>query len=424
MRVLWLCNVILPQIADYLNTKKNNYGGWLVGLSNALIREKGIELTIIFPETKGLDRVKGETDNMKFYSFPVNNGIKKYNSELEIVFEQIVKESNPDIVQIFGTEYPHTLSMMNALKKLNLINISLIHIQGLVSVYAEHYYMKLPTQIINACTIRELIKRDNIKNSKNDLYKRGRFEIRALELAKNVLGRTTWDYACTNSINKELNYYFCNENLRDSFYKKQWNYDLCEKYSIFASQGSSPIKGLHVLIESIGMVVKYYPSVKLYIAGSNPFHNDSFFGKLKQNSYSKYIQKLIKKYSLKNNINFVGLLDEKEMCDRFLKSNIFTLTSQIENSPNSLGEAMLLGVPSIASNVGGVSDLFTHEVDGFLYQPDAPYMLAFYIMKIFGNSELAEKISKNARVHAQKTHDRIKNINNLLRIYSEINKTS
>ena len=81
---------------------------------------------------------------------------------------------------------------------------------------------------------------------------------------------------------------------------------------------------------------------------------------------------------------------------------------------------MILGVPSVASYVGGVPDMLKHKEEGFLYQHDAPYMLAHYVCKIFENEALAMKFSKNARDHALKTHDVDKNTRRLIEIYGEI----
>ena len=98
---------------------------------------------------------------------------------------------------------------------------------------------------------------------------------------------------------------------------------------------------------------------------------------------------------LERNVVFTGPLDEEKMCQRYLKSNVFVCPSSIENSPNSLGEAMVLGVPCVASDVGGVSDMLKHKEEGFVYQTDAPYMLAHYVCEIFEN-EVA--ILKNYRL--------------------------
>ena len=66
---------------------------------------------------------------------------------------------------------------------------------------------------------------------------------------------------------------------------------------------------------------------------------------------------------------------------------------------------MILGTPVVASCVGGIQSLLTHEKEGFLYSVDAPYMLAHYIKKIFEKDNLAEELSQNSRKRAFVTHD-------------------
>ena len=103
--------------------------------------------------------------------------------------------------------------------------------------------------------------------------------------------------------------------------------------------------------------------------------------------------KKIKKYHLQNKVIFTGPLNESKMRQRYLDAHVFVSPSLIENSPNSLGEAMILGVPSISSYVGGVPDMIKDKKEGFLYQHDAPYMLA-YICEIFKHDSIALKISE------------------------------
>jgi len=142
--------------------------------------------------------------------------------------------------------------------------------------------------------------------------------------------------------------------------------------------------------------------------------------KLKQTYYHKYLGRLIIKYGLQNHVTFLGSLDESSICQRYLKSHVFVSPSSIENSPNSVGEAMLLGVPTVSSDVGGVKNMLTHNEEGYTYQYDAPYMLAYYVVKIFNDDDLALKFSRNAKIHAIKTHSREENLNQLMSIYEDI----
>jgi len=132
------------------------------------------------------------------------------------------------------------------------------------------------------------------------------------------------------------------------------------------------------------------------------------------------LKKLIYKYNLNKNVTFLGILDEKQMCNRLLNSHVFVSSSTIENESNSISEAKIMGVPVVASYVGGVPSRIQHSNDGFLYQHDAPYMLAHYVCEIFQNDEIAVKLSKNASVSAEKTNGIKINGDEMLSIYSKI----
>ena len=106
------------------------------------------------------------------------------------------------------------------------------------------------------------------------------------------------------------------------------------------------------------------------------------------------------------------------------KRQVFVLPSTIENSPNSLGEAMLLGVPCVAADVGGVTTMMRHGLEGEIYPSTAPYMLAFYVENIFAQGAAAEAMGAAARAHAGVTHDPEKNLADLLEIYERLAKNS
>ncbi|PAQ13795.1 glycosyl transferase family 1 [Bacillaceae bacterium SAOS 7] len=413
MNILWLVNISLPEASRLFQEEVLPFGGWLVYASESLSKRPDVKLSVAFPRnrTDGVQEVRGE--NIQYYAFaPIQSPDQVEN------LKKVIERSKPDIVHIFGTEFAHTLAMVNVCEAAGIQVV--ISIQGLVSVIAKHYTLGLPHHVQYRFTVRDILKLDNIKQRQKRFIERGKWEVEAIQKAEHIIGRTTWDRACTSFINPAATYHYCNETLRNEFYQHEWDIDHCERYSIFLSQGSYPIKGLHFAIEAMPLVLKRFPNAKLYVGGHDITKSDTWMAKLKISSYGKYIKKLIGKYNLQRRVIFTGMLNEEQMCARFLTSHVFACPSSIENSPNSLGEAMLLGVPSIASNVGGVTDLLSHQEEGFVYPSDAPYMLAHYICEIFADDQLALQLSKYAKRKAAALHNREMNDERLLEIYFQI----
>lgn len=239
-------------------------------------------------------------------------------------------------------------------------------------------------------------------------------------MAGHVTGRTDFDREMTAKLAPEAKYHFMNETLRDEFYSDAWNIDRIERHSIFVSQGNYPIKGLHYLLDVLPEIVREYEETVVYVAGDVITAHDSIREKIKLSGYGKFLLGQIKKYRLEEHVRFVGRLSADKMCARFLKTHVFVCPSAIENSPNSVGEAMLLGVPVVSANVGGVHNLVNDGKDGLLYPKDKQKRLKDSILRIFEDDKLAMYLSSNARAHALRTHDPETNYRKLLEIYREI----
>lgn len=420
MKILWLTNVALPEASVLMHETPSAFGGWMVGAANGISVEENVQLSVAYIKDDISKLTKLEGESITFYAVPRVQHTDLRSIQSNAHLKQVVEVAKPDLVHIFGTEYAHSLAMVNACNALGIKTV--ISIQGLVSVYANHYMANLPVGVQTRSTLRDFIRQNNLMKQQKAFEDKGKLEIEALQKTGHVIGRTTWDKACTSWINPNAKYHFCNETLRDEFYMHSWSYDECEKYSIFLSQAAYPIKGLHFMLEAMPLIISRFPDVKLYIAGDNRFRADSFKSRLKLSSYGKYINALMKKHNLNEHIEFTGLLDEKQMCERHLKSNVFVSPSTIENESNSVSEAKLLGVPCVASYAGGVADRIQHGKDGFLYQTDAPYMLAHFVCKIFEDEMLAKTISMNATAQIKVTLDKHKNRDTMIEIYKDILK--
>ena len=111
-------------------------------------------------------------------------------------------------------------------------------------------------------------------------------------------------------------------------------------------------------------------------------------------------------------------MNEKNVIEYMLRSNVFVSPSSIENESNALSEAKLLGLPCICSYVGGTTRRIQHEYDGFQYQYEKSYMLAYYLRKIFDNDKLAVELGTHASESAKITNDIETNVNRMRKIYN------
>ena len=415
MKVLWIVNTIFPYPSKMLGKDGNVFGGWMIGLKESLIKTSEISLAIA-TTYDGRDLKKYDDGNTIYYLIPSKNRIK-YEKEIEKYWQYIANEYKPDLVHLHGTEYAHGLAFLRSCPNIK----SVVSIQGLVYLYGQVYLSNIESKdIIKNITLRDIVRHDNMFQAKREYLRRGAYEKEILNRANLIIGRTSWDYAATLELNNSVKYRFCNESLRNEFYKYHWDYEKIEKNTIFISQASYPIKAFHEMVKALPIIKSKYPDVKVYVAGVNILKAASLKERLKLTGYSKYIAKLIKKYNLEDNIVFTGLLDAKEMVKRMLKCHVFVQASVIENSPNSLGEAMLLGMPIVASNVGGTSDMLVDKQEGLLYPYGEKNMLAKYVLDIFDNSIDAISLGIKANIHATKTHDCEKNVKDMIKIYKEV----
>lgn len=454
MRVLWVCNIMLPVIAEQLHMEAGNKEGWIVGLASAVLdgrRESGIELAVAFPapvlaaQARGA-RVYGESGicrgsletekgSLVWYGFRedvVNPHI--YAKDLELQMHEIAEDFRPDIVHCFGTEYPHTLAMCRAFRDKNRL---LVGIQGICAAIADAYFADLPEKVIRSVTLRDILKRDDMVRQQHKFMLRGRMERESLRLAGNVTGRTAWDRQYARECSPAARYYEMNETLRPVFYEREWRADQCEPHSIFISQGDYPLKGLHYMLLALPEILAVYPDARVYVAGNSIVRYGNIGEKLKISAYGRYLRRLIAQGGLEERVVFMGKLNAGQMLERYLKSHLFVCCSALENSPNSLGEAMLLGMPCVSADVGGISSIFVHGQDGLLYEGHETTKnnmpnnskkqlkliserLAKAVIEMWNDLEKQVQYCTHARKHAKKTHDPNENYCRMMEIYAEI----
>lgn len=428
MRVLWVCNIMLPVIAQHLNREGDNKEGWLTGLAQSVLEkqeENGIVLGVCFPGGKELAgwkdtvcaQVKGRHVLMKAYAFEENTArAEQYDPALEGRLSGIFQDFQPDLIHVFGTEYAHALASVKVFEHKEHI---LAGLQGLCFALAEAYTRGLPQEVSRRFLFRDLLKWDNIRLQQKKFEKRGEHEKETLRRLKHVTGRTAWDMRQVKAVNEELHYHFMNETLRSNFYQGEWSLTKCRPHSIFLSQGDYPIKGLHFVLRALPGIMTEFPDVHVYVAGQSIVRYQTLKEKLKISSYGKYLLTLIKELGLEERVTFLGRLDAEQMKEQYLKSHLFICPSILENSPNSLGEAMILGVPCIAARVGGIPSLFGED-DGILFEGGNIEELTAAVKDMWSDEKRMKGFCRHARARALCNHDADVNYHTLVQMYYNI----
>ena len=354
MRVLWVCNIMPPMIGQYLGKECSVKEGWISGILMRLSKEKEeVELAISYPVAEVSEEGKKEViiENKKkitCYGFVEDTvHAENYGGEaLEKRMEDIIRDFKPEVLHIFGTEYGHSLE---AAKAYHNPARTLVGLQGVISQCAKEYMADLPIDIQNQVSFRDWLKRDSLKQQQEKFFLRGEREKEILKLCGNVTGRTAFDKAAAKKMNPDAAYFFMNETMRGEFYQGTWSYGACEKHRIFFSQADYPLKGFHYLLQAIPYIKDKYPDVTIAVAGNSLVNYETLKDKIKISAYGKYLRKFVKELQMEDKITFLGKLSAEEMKQQYLKCHTFVCASSLENSPNSVGEAMLLGTPIAAS---------------------------------------------------------------------------
>ena len=418
MKVLWLTNYPLPFIAKKAGLQVTVNEGWLTGLAEQFFRQ-GINI-VFCSELQSIQRKIFLTDgNASFYGFP-GKALNRYHVDLRNGFSEVLKKENPDIIHIMGSEFPHAYSMYEACVINGMGKKCVVSVQGLISKIAKSYDLGIETRFKKKRLFWDALVKDSILLNKKDFEKRGYYEEILLQKVPNIIGRTAWDRACVKQMNPEGRYFHCNEVLRNVFYHNRWKLNECIRHSIIISQATYPVKGFHILLKAAAILVKKYGDLKIFVPSHTVYPTAMKRPRFLNSDYANYIIALIKKYGLERHIEFLGSLDAENMCRAYLKSHVFVSPSTIENSSNSLGEAMMLGMPIVASYVGGLGSMMTHGEEGLFFPLEEEYMLAAYAEALFENERLAIRLGEQAHTRAAKTHNKEKNVQDILDCYREI----
>ena len=416
MKILWIVNMVMPELAEHIGVQTSVSGTWMIDISRMLADHEDIDLAIACVHGKTFK--KTEVNGITYYTLPGNGkNMLFYTKGYEKLWKEINQDFAPDIVHLHGTEYSHGLSFLRANPDVKAV----VSIQGIMNRIKDVDFGGLPIRhFIYNRTIKQYLRMNGEIELHNIHERNAKYETEILKRVGYINAVNTWDSSLCKAINPKLKVFKIEYNLREEMYSSpKWDINKAHKHTIFTNPGGTPLKGLHQLIEAIALLKHKYPDITLKVPGMGSNGKLNVTG-----AYSKYISKLIKKYGLEKNIEFLGRQSGQQMCDNMLNSRVTVVPSAIEGTSLILREAMFLGAPVIASFRGGMADFISDKVDGFLYDyQEYPY-LAERIEQIFESDDLCMSFSAAAIQKAAVAHDREKNTADYLQMYKDIAEIS
>ena len=406
MKILWITNILFPEVAAQIGAANDISGGWMTAAAEALVQCEGVELTVASVSPRVKDVTKFEGERMSFYVLPHLGSNYAPHVGYEEMWRRVKKDVQPDVVHVHGTEFAHSYAYVKACGDERTV----ISIQGLSFVHHAHFLAGLSKRDIRkSLTLRDLLL-GTMLSGQRTLEKWGAYEKEMLRKVSHVIGRTDWDRESALSVNPQLHYHFCNETLRTPFYDGRWAYENCRPHTIFLSQAGYALKGMHQVLKALPMILEEYPDTQIRVAGHDVIHAGlkSFMG------YGKYLRNLSRQLNVEDRVTFTGPLSAAEMKAEYLRANVFVCPSSIENSPNSLGEAQLLGVPCVASRVGGIPTMIPNDACGKMYDFADVAELSRLICEAFAQTDFD---NEEMRKNAARRHDGKMNADRLVEIY-------
>ena len=437
MKVLWVCNLIPKIVAGTLGLETIPKEGWTEGMLSAICDTgrlgRDLEIIIAAPGDRSVAGKSGNIEDVPgcgYYIFYEDTRRpEEYEESMEESVAAMLSEVSPDMVHVFGTEFAHTLAVARMMGE-DASRRLMISIQGICTKLAEKYDAFIPESVLAKKTFRDVIKKDGVSDQKEKFTKRGIHERESLKLAGYIAGRTSFDREFASSVNPGAEYIHAGEVLRPDFYNTR---EIRKRtgHRIFVSQADYPIKGFHILLEALrnGKDGERLPDDTLvYVSGQNITKYGRLIEKIKISGYGKYLRDLSKKNGLEDRVHFLGRIDAAKTVEMLNSSDLFVCASVCENSSNSLGEAMLAGIPVVSTNAGGLPDMMNAsegilcDIDNAKDIEEAAAALREAILKAFDDTDGAYDRCLSAREHAKKSYSRENNAETLIRTYFDIVK--
>ncbi|HVS97232.1 MAG TPA: glycosyltransferase family 4 protein [Puia sp.] len=365
MNILWL--------APYPIRPGEHPAPWLVTLAAELARD-GHHLSIVTPSPKVQQMRRIRTDHgYQLIIIPYKGGIRhllsRFRTQIAAVRDFLKEQAGSfDVIHVHGTE----LQLASSLQEAGIRTPYIISIQGIISLYKNVLPQKL---------------------SKRFLYwsLSSRYEKKEVRRAPNFFCRTEWDRHFVRHMNPDASITNCWEMLRPEFF--EYRHSFSGKGILFLG-GDNPLKALGLCLRVFSHLVVRHPDLRLHIVGS-----------VNADHYRRLVRRLDARPLSRENVVIHGPLDAAGICKVYADCFCLYHPSLIDNSPNSVCEAQVAGLPVVVTRVGGVSSLIDDGRTGLLIRKNDEEGHVSTIKRLYHDTGLQRWLSRNSREMARQRHE-------------------
>ncbi|QBE63589.1 glycosyltransferase family 4 protein [Pseudoduganella lutea] len=156
---------------------------------------------------------------------------------------------------------------------------------------------------------------------------------------------------------------------------------------LLVARNLEPIYDNATALRAIVLVRERHPDATLVIAGSGPLREE--------------LERLAEELGIAGAVTFTGRVDNAAMAALYRNADVMLNPSLVDNTPNSVLEALACGVPVVSTHVGGVPYLVEDGRTALLVPPNAPEAMAAAVLRLATEPSLAASLRENGLRHVQ-----------------------
>lgn len=160
--------------------------------------------------------------------------------------------------------------------------------------------------------------------------------------------------------------------------------------NLFWMRSFHPIYNPAMAVRVLKRLRAFTPEAKLVLAGQDK-------------GLETDMRQLSESLGLNGSVSFPGFLNMSDKARQGVAADIYINTNNIDNMPVAVVEACAMGLPVIATDVGGISDLLKHGETGLLVPPNDDEAMCEAVKRLLNDPDLVERLSANGRQLAERS---------------------